>query len=271
MCIDCARRKLRTLGGHRQRGATWYLCIIDHDDHVHIRIDGMHTPEEWVQVSCTYDDLQRALQELDITYHFHVHQTAQDGGCSEEIVSALQQETVTKEAAEELSQDTCAVCYDIFQEGDTIAVLPCAHRYHAGCIAPWLRKATTCPGCRAEITRESVGLPAPPRAEPIVETPILRHAMLEEAARESTQEGDAGAAIPRVSPPRRRRGGRESPPRRRGEGGSPPRRRGGIRRLESWVASCRLRASEMRACLNLRGRRDEMTQAEGPLEVAQSS
>ena len=65
----------------------------------------MHTPEEWVQVSCTYDDLQRALQELDITYHFHVHQTAQDGGCSEEIVSALQQETGTKEAAEELSQD----------------------------------------------------------------------------------------------------------------------------------------------------------------------
>ena len=92
------------------------------------------------------------------------------------------------------------------------------------------------------------------------------------AARESTQEGDAGAAIPRVSPPRRRRGGRESPPRRRGEGDSPPRRRGGIRRLESWVASCRLRASEMRACLNLRGgRRDDTTQAQGLPEVAQSS
>ncbi|CAN6210232.1 unnamed protein product [Urochloa humidicola] len=48
----------------------------------------------------------------------------------------------------------CAVCTEEVAAGQAVVRLPCAHWYHAGCIAPWLRIRTTCPTCRAELPRE---------------------------------------------------------------------------------------------------------------------
>ncbi|XP_047046437.1 E3 ubiquitin-protein ligase SIRP1-like [Lolium rigidum] len=49
----------------------------------------------------------------------------------------------------------CAVCTDEIAVADAVVRLPCAHWYHAGCIAPWLGIRSTCPLCRAEMpTRE---------------------------------------------------------------------------------------------------------------------
>jgi hypothetical protein len=54
----------------------------------------------------------------------------------------------------------CAVCTEEVAAGQAVVRLPCAHWYHAGCIAPWLRIRTTCPTCRAELPREGGGPPA---------------------------------------------------------------------------------------------------------------
>ncbi|CAM0950747.1 unnamed protein product [Alopecurus aequalis] len=51
----------------------------------------------------------------------------------------------------------CAVCTDEIAVADAVVRLPCAHWYHAGCIAPWLGIRSTCPMCRAEL---------PPREDP---------------------------------------------------------------------------------------------------------
>ncbi|CAL4898151.1 unnamed protein product [Urochloa decumbens] len=48
----------------------------------------------------------------------------------------------------------CAVCTEEVAAGQAVVRLPCAHWYHAGCIAPWLRIRATCPTCRAELPLE---------------------------------------------------------------------------------------------------------------------
>jgi hypothetical protein len=42
----------------------------------------------------------------------------------------------------------------IMQEGEPIKFLTCLHRYHAGCIDPWLYMKGTCPVCLMSIDPE---------------------------------------------------------------------------------------------------------------------
>ena len=57
----------------------------------------------------------------------------------------------------------CAVCTEEIAAADAVVRLPCAHWYHAGCIAPWLRIRNNCPTCRAELPREGgAERPRPP-------------------------------------------------------------------------------------------------------------
>ena len=59
-------------------------------------------------------------------------------------------------AAAANADEVCAICFDAFHVGETVAQLPCGHRYHAKCVGAWLKNATTCPGCRAEVSDEAV-------------------------------------------------------------------------------------------------------------------
>jgi hypothetical protein len=45
--------------------------------------------------------------------------------------------------------ERCAVCQQDYERGDSLLRLPCGHRFHAECATPWLRRANTCPNCRA--------------------------------------------------------------------------------------------------------------------------
>lgn len=42
----------------------------------------------------------------------------------------------------------------LLQDGDPIKFLTCLHRYHAGCIDPWLYMKGTCPVCLLSIDPE---------------------------------------------------------------------------------------------------------------------
>ncbi|KAL6221349.1 hypothetical protein ACLB2K_009100 [Fragaria x ananassa] len=48
-------------------------------------------------------------------------------------------------------QDECAVCLERFMPGETLVHLPCAHRFHSGCMVPWLEKNAHCPCCRTGV------------------------------------------------------------------------------------------------------------------------
>lgn len=48
----------------------------------------------------------------------------------------------------------CAVCLDDFEIGTEAKELPCRHKFHGGCILPWLELHSTCPVCRYQLPAE---------------------------------------------------------------------------------------------------------------------
>lgn len=49
----------------------------------------------------------------------------------------------------------CAICQEYFRVGEEFIPLPCnqthPHKFHKGCIRPWLRGHDTCPVCRGKV------------------------------------------------------------------------------------------------------------------------
>ncbi|KAG8459637.1 hypothetical protein KFE25_000993 [Diacronema lutheri] len=45
----------------------------------------------------------------------------------------------------------CAICLERFQLGESALQLGCRHIFHADCVLPWVRRAATCPTCRARL------------------------------------------------------------------------------------------------------------------------
>ncbi|KAL8097954.1 hypothetical protein AgCh_030902 [Apium graveolens] len=46
----------------------------------------------------------------------------------------------------------CAVCLEIFKDGDKCRLLPnCKHTFHTQCIDSWLSKTASCPMCRTTL------------------------------------------------------------------------------------------------------------------------
>jgi E3 ubiquitin-protein ligase RNF181 len=79
---------------------------------------------------------------------------ALDDGARDDECFPVDEHAGVRMAAVEAPQGlaaTCAVCTEDVAPGQAAARLPCAHWYHAACIAPWLRIRTTCPTCRAEL------------------------------------------------------------------------------------------------------------------------
>jgi len=48
----------------------------------------------------------------------------------------------------------CSICLEVFQKGNKIISLPCAHIYHNNCIKNWLLKKNFCPICKYEFTKD---------------------------------------------------------------------------------------------------------------------
>ncbi|XP_062076338.1 E3 ubiquitin-protein ligase SIRP1 [Humulus lupulus] len=45
----------------------------------------------------------------------------------------------------------CSVCLDDFEAGCEAKEMPCKHKFHSGCILPWLELHSSCPVCRFQI------------------------------------------------------------------------------------------------------------------------
>ena len=45
-------------------------------------------------------------------------------------------------------QQTCSICLERYEEGETVRTIPCFHTFHAKCIDPWLATKSLCPVCK---------------------------------------------------------------------------------------------------------------------------
>ncbi|XP_062194147.1 uncharacterized protein LOC133897429 [Phragmites australis] len=80
---------------------------------------------------------------------FPVHSPPAAGGRADAAAPVSAPPAVKASAG--VAGTVCAVCTEEIAVADAVVRLPCAHWYHAGCIAPWLGIRTTCPMCRAEL------------------------------------------------------------------------------------------------------------------------
>ena len=73
---------------------------------------------------------------------------------TEAQVRRLPHETYVKlDDGEDHHTAGCAICIDEYQDGETLQVLPCSHKFHAECIVPWLtERQASCPLCKHDIT-----------------------------------------------------------------------------------------------------------------------
>ena len=55
--------------------------------------------------------------------------------------------------AAQLGQGECEICYEPYELGQQFRMLPCMHRYHQGCIDPWLLQKSNplCPVCNTPV------------------------------------------------------------------------------------------------------------------------
>lgn len=59
---------------------------------------------------------------------------------------------------------TCPICFEEFDDGQILRVLPCKHRFHAKCVDPWLLNSSShCPLCRVDLSlRQHENVPDQP-------------------------------------------------------------------------------------------------------------
>ncbi|KAI8800701.1 hypothetical protein BJ742DRAFT_840472 [Cladochytrium replicatum] len=72
----------------------------------------------------------------------------------------------------------CPICVEPF-ENLVAKQLPCKHRFHGGCVVPWLNSHNTCPICRREFPTDVQKVP-----------PGSSMAEVHEAARAAVEEND---------------------------------------------------------------------------------
>jgi len=144
----------------------WNICVVDHEDHIHIRINvNDDEASEWVRIPAPWE-LAKTLLPASTNVHMH---EAEAEGCSERLIHAIPQmvwgqnpfpstatSSILKSRATSHQEDTCAICFEHFSPGDEVKLLPCSHRYHSTCVATWLEQHDSCPTCRLKITQQVV-------------------------------------------------------------------------------------------------------------------
>ncbi|CAA6669196.1 unnamed protein product [Spirodela intermedia] len=58
---------------------------------------------------------------------------------------------------------SCSVCLEDFARGEEAKEMPCKHRFHSGCILPWLELHSSCPVCRLQIPADETPRMGPGR------------------------------------------------------------------------------------------------------------
>ncbi|KAG8367676.1 hypothetical protein BUALT_Bualt16G0097700 [Buddleja alternifolia] len=86
--------------------------------------------------------------------------SAADETTSDEAVPNIQTliPEVTYSAAAFPAALDCAICLDLFQDGDNCRkLMGCKHLFHSKCVDRWIKKKPTCPVCRTRVDFDPSG------------------------------------------------------------------------------------------------------------------
>lgn len=71
-------------------------------------------------------------------------------GLTSEEIDDICAEEFHSGANHEFDDSLCSICLGEFNEGDSLRVLSCRHRFHVSCIDVWLLRNSKCPLCKSE-------------------------------------------------------------------------------------------------------------------------
>jgi hypothetical protein len=93
------------------------------------------------------------LQQLDeLEPHVSAYAHATEGEIHRLPTDVMSEKWALQLASQGGEASVCSICLDLYAEGDSLRTLPCLHRFHCGCIDPWLAGlSTTCPICKSSV------------------------------------------------------------------------------------------------------------------------
>ncbi|KAJ8460259.1 hypothetical protein OPV22_033185 [Ensete ventricosum] len=109
----------------------------DHEDHDSGYQDAWQDPDEF-----TYEELV-ALGEVVGT---------ESRGLSANTIAALPSVSYKAENVQDDNAEQCIICRLEFEDGDSLVLLSCKHKYHPDCINKWLQINKACPMCNTEVS-----------------------------------------------------------------------------------------------------------------------
>ncbi|KAF8376962.1 hypothetical protein HHK36_030333 [Tetracentron sinense] len=82
-------------------------------------------------------------------------------GMSSRLVKAMPSLIFTSVLEDNSTSSTCAICLEDYSVGEKLRVLPCHHKFHAGCVDSWLTTwRTFCPVCKRDARTSTSDPPA---------------------------------------------------------------------------------------------------------------
>ena len=95
------------------------------------------------------DEVIHQIHELEEELR-NIRYASEHSGLSNEEIQQIPTTTLISMQETE-NKASCSVCLMEYQEGETVAKLPCTDIYHTNCITQWLKASRTCPYCRTVV------------------------------------------------------------------------------------------------------------------------
>ncbi|CAL9750548.1 unnamed protein product [Musa acuminata subsp. burmannicoides] len=73
-------------------------------------------------------------------------------GLSADMIASLPSVNYKAENIQDDNSEQCVVCRLEYEDGDSLVLLSCKHKYHSECINKWLQINKVCPVCNAEVS-----------------------------------------------------------------------------------------------------------------------
>ncbi len=120
------------------------------DDH-NISQDDDNGGQQQQQPQLTEQQLLELLAQEYGTSSILRQVTGSKPATSKSVLRELEVYFYDPEKSEKPSDDSCPICQEEYERGDSVLKLPCAHAMHQSCLKSWLTKNNSCPLCRHEL------------------------------------------------------------------------------------------------------------------------
>merc|ERR1712098_525288 len=110
------------------------------------RLDDLNRPPLITAASVSF---VRFLADIFMLFFHPWKQRAGERARNAAINSQTNERAYRVGAGARESSETCAICLERFQEGESITAISCEHEFHTSCIREWLHISDRCPMCRA--------------------------------------------------------------------------------------------------------------------------